>query len=311
MMNPIAAARGTKTGKGRFNTIKIAPYLFTLPFVVSFILFFLYPMATMFVMSVQRIEGLRDATFVGFLNYRRLLADAHVRTAFFNSVSFTVGMVVVNVVLAVLLAVVLNNRQTPARNAFRSALYLPALTSIIVAGIFFRLFFGSGAGTPLNQLMAFFGLPPKEWLYDTFSTGIFVLVLTSTWRWLGTNILYFLCGLQGIPQELYESADIDGANAFQRLMHVTIPGLKPILIFVITVTTYGGLRMFGESFVMWVNGATPGDVGLTMVLYIYKTAFARFETGYAAAMSVALFLLLIVINLIYIKGLKIGAREDA
>ena len=311
MMNPIAAGRGAKTGRGRLNTIKIAPYLFTLPFAVSFLLFFLYPMASMFMMSFQRIEGISDATFVGLMNFRRLLADAHVRTALMNSVSFTIGIVVVNVVLAVLLAVVLNNRQTPARNAFRSALYLPALTSIIVAGIFFRLFFGSGAGTPLNQLMTFFGLQTREWLYDTFSTGIFVLVLTSTWRWLGTNILYFLCGLQGIPQELYEAADIDGANAFQRLLHVTIPGLKPILIFVITVTTYGGLRMFGESYVLWVNGATPGDVGLTMVLYIYKTAFTRFETGYAAAMSVALFLLLIVINLLYIKGLKIGAKEDA
>lgn len=308
-MNPIAAGRGVKVGKRHFNTIKIAPYLFTLPFIASFLMFFLYPMVSMFMMSFQHIEGISDATFVGLNNFRRLLADAHVRTALVNSVSFTIGIVVVNVVLAVLLAVALNNRMTPARNTFRSALYLPALTSIIVAGIFFRLFFGSGTGTPLNQLMTFLGLPPREWLYDTFSTGIFVLVLTSTWRWLGTNILYFLCGLQGIPQELYEAADIDGASAFQRLLHVTIPGLKPILIFVITVTTYGGLRMFGESYVLWVNGATPGDVGLTMVLYIYKTAFTRFETGYAAAMSVALFLLLIVINILYIKGLKIGVKE--
>ena len=152
--------------------------------------------------------------------------------------------------------------------------------------------------------MTFFGFAPKAWLYDTVPTGIFVLVVTSTWRWLGTNIIYFLCGLQSIPSDLYEAADIDGASTMQKFFHVTIPGLKPMLIFVITVLTYGGLRMFGESYVLWANGSTPGDVGMTIVLYIYRTAFLRFNTGYASAMSTVLFLLLIGINLLYIKGLE-------
>lgn len=294
-----------------FNTVRIAPYLFTAPFFVSLVLFFFYPMLHMFQMSFQRIEGISDTTFVGIDNYRRLLTDTHVRMALLNSVSFTVCVVVVNVILAVLLAVMLNNRLTPLRKAFRSALYLPALTSIIVAGIFFRLFFGSGEATPLNQLMGLLNLEPRKWLYDIMPTGILVLVITSTWRWLGTNIIYFLCGLQSIPEELYEAADIDGAGPLQRLLYITIPSLKPMLIFVITVTTYGGLRMFGESFVLWTNGSTPGDIGLTIVLYIYKTAFTRFDTGYASAMSVALMILLVIINLFYIKGMSIGKREGA
>ena len=298
------------TGR-HFNTIRITPYLFTAPFFISLLLFFFYPLLHMFQMSFQRIEGISDTTFVGIDNYRRLLTDTHVRMALLNSVSFTVCVVVLNVTLAVLLAVLLNNRATPMRKAFRSALYLPALTSIIVAGIFFRLFFGSGETTPLNQLMSLLNLEPRKWLYDTMPTGIFVLVVTSTWRWLGTNIVYFLCGLQSIPEELYEAADIDGAGPLQRLINVTIPSLKPILIFVITVTTYGGLRMFGESFVLWTNGSTPGDIGLTIVLYIYKTAFTRFDTGYASAMSVALMIVLILINLLYIKGMNIGKKEGA
>ena len=306
----IPASSGRHASR-HFNTVRIAPYLFTAPFVVAFLMFFLYPMIHMFQMSFQRIEGISDATFVGVDNFRRLLTDTHVRAALLNSVCFTVCVVVVNVTLAVLLAIMLNNRTTPMRNAFRSALYLPALTSIIVAGIFFRLFFGSGETTPLNQLMNMLGFGTRKWLYDTVPTGIFVLVITSTWRWLGTNVIYFLCGLQSIPEELYEAADIDGAGPLQRLMHITIPGLKPILIFVITVTTYGGLRMFGESFVLWTNGSTPADVGLTIVLYIYKTAFTRFDTGYASAMSVALLILLVLINLLYVKGLGIGRREGA
>ncbi len=304
-----ALIKHTSSAKRCYNTIRIAPYLFTLPFVISFGLFFLYPMLYMFVMSFQKLEGISDISFVGLKNYSRLLLDSHVTSSLLNSVFFTIGIVLVNVVLALLLAVALNSRNTPARNLFRANLYLPALTSIIVAGVFFRLFFGSGEMTPLNRLMTFLGAKPKAWLYDTVPTGIFVLVVTSTWRWLGTNVIYFICGLQSISPELYEAADIDGANGFQKLLSITIPGLKPMLIFVVTVLTYGGLRMFGESYVLWANGSTPGDVGMTIVLYIYRTAFLRFNTGYASAMSTVLFVLLIVINLLYIKGLKIGSRE--
>lgn len=290
----------------RVNTMRIAPYLFTLPFLISFALFFAYPMIHMVVMSFQKLEGISSVTFVGLKNYQRLISDSHVLSSVLNSIYFTIGIVVVNVTIPLLLAVVLNNRLTPCRNAFRSALYLPALTSIIVAGVFFRLFFGSGSETPLNKLMQFVGLQPKAWLFDSVPIGVFALVVTSTWRWLGTNIIYFLCGLQSIPLELYEAASIDGASSWQRLRHVTLPGLRPILVFVITVLTYGGLRMFGESYVLWANGTTPGDVGMTFVLYIYRTAFTRFQTGYASAMSTALFILLIIINLIYIKALRIG-----
>jgi arabinosaccharide transport system permease protein len=299
-----------KSVKSRyFNTMKKAPYLFALPFVISFLLFFLYPMIYMFVMSFQKIEGIDSVTFIGMDNYKRILSDTHLGTAVLNSILFTVGILIVNVVLSVLLAIVLNNKRTIFRNGFRSALYLPALTSIIVAGIFFRLFFGSGAQTPLNSLMTLLHLPARQWLYDTKATGIIVLVITSTWRWLGTNTMYFLCGLQSIPDELYEAADIDGANASQKFWNIIIPGLKPILIFVITILTYGGLRMFGESYVLWTNGATPGDIGLTIVLYIYKTAFTQFDTGYASALSVILFMCLVLINLLYIRLLGIGKKE--
>ena len=291
-----------------FDNRKRAPYLFTLPFILSFLLFFIYPMIYMFVMSFQRIEGIDSVKYIGMDNYKRILTDTHLGTAFTNSFLFTIGILVVNVVLSVLLAVALNNNKTLFRNFFRSTIYLPALTSIIVAGIYFRLFFGSGEQTPLNSLMAFLNLPTKQWLYNTKLTGIAALVIMSTWRWLGTNTMYFLCGLQSIPDELYEAASIDGANAIQKFWNIVVPGLKPIFIFVITVLTYGGLRMFGESYVLWTNGDTPGDIGLTIVLYIYKTAFNQFDTGYASALSVILFIGLVLINLLYVRFLGIGKK---
>lgn len=268
-------------------------------------------MIDMFIMSFQKIEGLNSSVFIGLDNYKRLFNDSHLSMAVSNSILFTVGILVINVVLGVLLAVALNNRKTPLHNLFRSALFLPSLTSIIVAGIFFRLFFAGGAQTPLNSLMAFFHLPVREWLFDTKNAGLVALVITSTWRWLGINTMYFICGLQSISDELYEAASIDGANAVKRFWYITIPGLKPMLIFVITTLTYGGLRMFGESYVLWTNGSTPGDIGLTIVLYIYKTAFTQFDNGYASALSVILFICLIIINFIYIKLLRIGEKEGA
>lgn len=290
-------------------TQKTVPYLFCAPFIISFFVFLVYPMLNMVYTSFYKLQGINSYRFVGTDNYKRLLTDTHIGTAIMNSIGFTIGIIVVNVTMALLLAVVLNNKITPLRKIFRSAIYIPALTSIIVAGIFFRLFFGSNANTPLNTFVSFFGGEPRQWLYDTKLTGVITLVVTSTWRWLGTNVLYFLSALQTIPQDLYDAAYVDGANAKQRFRYVTLPGVKPILIFVVTILTYGGLRMFGESYVLWPNSSTPGDIGLTIVLYIYRTAFGQFDMGYASAMSVVLFAALMVLNAIYIKFFGIGKKE--
>ena len=296
--------------KRRLITQKSAPYIFCLPYIITFIIFLVYPMLNMLYTSVHKMQGVSTYQFVGADNYTRLLSDAHILTAIANSIGFTVGIVIINTTLPLFLAILLNNKLTPVRNIFRSAIYIPALTSIVVAGIFFRLFFGSNDDTPLNLAMQFFGGTPKEWLYDTKLTGVIALVFTSTWRWLGTNILYFLSALQTISPELYDAAYVDGANAWQKFRYVTLPGVKPILIFVITILTYGGLRMFGESYVLWPNSKTPGDIGLTIVLYIYRTAFGQFDMGYASAMSVVLFAFLMILNGIFIKTFGIGRREE-
>ncbi len=297
--------------KRRFITQKSAPYIFCLPFIITFVIFLVYPMLNMIYTSVHKMQGVSTYQFVGMDNYYRLLSDSHILTAIANSIGFTVGIVIINTTVPLFLAVLLNNKLTPVRNVFRSAIYIPALTSIVVAGIFFRLFFGSNDDTPLNLAMQFFGSTPKEWLYDTKLTGVIALVFTSTWRWLGTNILYFLSALQTISPELYDAAYVDGANAWQKFRYVTLPGVKPILIFVITILTYGGLRMFGESYVLWPNSKTPGDIGLTIVLYIYRTAFGQFDMGYASAMSVVLFAFLMILNGIFIKSFGIGRRGDS
>lgn len=292
--------------KGRIFTKKTAPYLFCAPFIISFAVFMLYPMLCMIYRSFFKLEGISTYRFVGPDNYQRILTDPHIGNAVLNTLGFTLGITIVNLVLPLLLAVILNNVLTPFRNIFRSAFYIPALTSIVVAGIFFRLFLAGNADTPLNLLMQLFHQEPKEWLYDTKFIGVIALVFTSTWRWLGLNILYFLSALQTISPELYDAAYVDGANTVQKFRYVTLPGIRPILIFVTTILLYGGLRMFGESYVLWASKSSPGDIGLTIVLYIYRTAFGHFDMGYASAMSVVLFLFLMLLNFIFIRTLGIG-----
>ncbi len=296
---------------GKMITKRTAPYFFCAPFIIAFMVFMLYPMLDMIYRSFYKLEGIFSYRFVGMDNYERVLTDPHIKNAIWTTLGFTIGIVIVNITVPLLLAMVLNQKLTPYRNMFRSAFYIPALTSVIVAGIFFRLFLAGNPDTPLNVLMQFFNKEAKNWLFDSKVTGIIVLVLTSTWRWLGLNILYFLSALQTISKELYDAAHVDGANALQRFRNVTLPGIKPILIFVTTILTYGGLRSFGESYVLWANGNTPGDIGLTIVLYIYRTAFGHFDMGYASAMSVIFFVVLMILNFAYIKSMGIGTgRED-
>jgi len=285
---------------------KTAPYIFCIPFLISFTVFLAYPMINMVYTSFFKFEGIGEYKFVKMDNYYRLLTDPHIKPAVLNSINFTVGIIVVNIVLALFLAILLNNKLTPFKNIFRSAIYIPALISIVVAGIFFRLFFSGNSDTPINSFLKFIGIGPREWLFNTKLTATIALVSTSTWRWLGTNVLYFLAALQTISPELYDAAHVDGASVFQRFRYITLPGVKPILIFMTTVLTYGGLRMFGESYVLWTRYTPPGDIGLTIVRHIYQTAFGYFDMGYASTMSVVFFACLMVLNAVYIKAFGVG-----
>lgn len=281
--------------KFSFNSQKLVPYLFVAPFVISFLLVYLYPFFHTIVMSFQKISGFNDVSFIGLENYRRLWNE-HFLNAITTTSSYTFWTIMVLIPLPLLLAVLLNNKNTKFSNFFRAALFIPALTSVIVAGIFFRYSFGEQTTTLMNAIIGFFGMKPRVWLQEK-GPAMFALVVLCTWRWLGVNIVYFLSGLQGIPEELYEAAEIDGANAWNRFCHITLPGLKPVIIYVITISVYGGYAMFAESYAYW-RTATPGDIGLTIVTYIYQMGFNNFDMGFASTIGIILFLIVMVVNLL-------------
>jgi arabinosaccharide transport system permease protein len=280
------------------NSERVMPYIFVLPFVITFLLFFLYPIISAVIMSFQKILGPGDVTFIGLKNYRNLL-NPHYYSALRVSFLYTFLTIAILIPLPLVLAVLLNNKLLLGRNIFRSVLFLPALTSVIVAGMFFRYAFGTQATALFNQIRGIFGLGPITWLQGR-STGMLALVILCVWRWTGVNIIYFLAGLQAIPTELYESADIDGANSLQKFLKITIPSLKPVIIFVITISVFGGFSMFTESFAYWTS-RSPGDIGLTLVSYIYQTGFNNNNFGFASAIGVTLLLIIMVINVIQLN----------
>ena len=273
---------------------KIAPYIFVLPFVVSFLLFFLYPTINTITMSFQSVLP-GEVTFVGLKNYHRLLSPQFYK-ALTNSALYTFWTCAILIPLPMLLAVLLNNPKMPARNMFRASLFMPILTSIIVAGLVFRFLFAESDTAFANTVLQFLGFPAQKWLRNA-NTAISLMVLLCCWRWMGVNILYYLSGLQGIPNELYEAAEIDGAGPFSKFRYITFPLLKPVTIYVLTISIYAGFRMFEESYAYWTD-RSPGNIGLTLVVYLYRKGFQENEMGYGSAIGVVLLLIVFVVNII-------------
>ena len=292
--------------KSWLHSQKIAPYVLISPFVVSFVLFMAYPIASSMVMSFQDIVP-GSETFAGLKNYRAL-NNSHFFAAVSNSLEYTFWTLVVLIPLPLVLAVWLNAKYMVAKNFFRSALFIPSLTSIVVGGAIFRLVFGELPAAPMNSLLSLFGKEPVNWMGGA-ATGMFLMVTLATWRWVGVNIVYFLSGLQSIPQELYEAAEIDGAGPLQKFLRITVPLLKPVTVYVLTISIYGGLAMFTESYVFWgVN--SPNDIGLTIVGYLYKEGLVFFNLGFGAAIGITLLAGVLAINLIQLTLSGQFRRED-
>ncbi|MED3668874.1 sugar ABC transporter permease [Geobacillus kaustophilus] len=286
-----------RTGNGIIFSQKAAPYIFVSPFILSFLLFFLYPSISTIIMSFQEVLP-GETKFIGVENYKKLL-NPHFYAALRNTTIYTIWTLIILIPLPLVLAVILNSKAIPGRNFFRSAYFIPALTSTIVVGVVFRLIFGELGSAPANTLLKWLGLPAQQWTMH-WGTGMFLMVFLASWKWLGVNILYFLSGLQNIPKELYESAEMDGAGAFRKFFYITLPLLKPVVIYVLTISIFGGFRMYEESFVFWQN-QSPGDIGLTLVGYIYQEGFMNNDMGFGSAVGIVLLIIVFVINIIQLK----------
>lgn len=257
-------------------------------------LFVLWPIADLAYLSFTSGSFTRSGThWVGLQNYSQLLSSPDFAQVLANTLYFTVGTVIPSVVIPLGLAVWLN-RSFRLRDWLRTAYFLPSITSLVAVGLGFRWLFQTDG--PLNAVLQQFGIDPIPWLGST-TWAMPVLILLSSWKQLGFNMVVLLAGLQTIPLNRYEAAELDGANGWQQFWHITLPGLRPTLVFVLVTTAIFTLRSFEQVYV--ITGGGPLNSTNLLVYYIYQQAFALFDFGYAAA--AATLLLGITLILVYLQ----------
>lgn len=279
-----------------FYSQKAAPYVFVLPFIVSFAFFWIYPLFSTITMSFQDIKP-TGAEWVGLKNFSKLLKDTVFHTAILNSFEYMALTLVLLIPFPMLFAVLMDSRLVKTKGFWKACLYVPALTSVVISGTLFRLMFSEYPTGQMNMITAALGLGTFKWL-KMKATGLTALLIVCCWRWTGVNMLYFISGLKAIDTSLYESAEIDGASAWQKFRYVTIPLLKPTTIYVLTISVYAGLAMFMESYMLWAGPDSPNNIGLTIVGYLYKRGITKNQLGYGSAVGIVLLVIALFINIV-------------
>jgi len=273
-------------------------YLFNLPGLIIFAIFVVYALYTSFWLSFHRWDILTaDKPFVGLQNYKEVLHDGAFWASVGHSLYFTLGSVPATMGIALGLALLLNGK-IRGMGVFRTAFYLPVITPLVISAIIWKWVYNSDYGLANYYLLkAHLISKPLFWLSDS-SLAMPAVIIMNIWVGVGFNMVVFLAGLQAIPRELYEAAEVDGSNGWQRFRRITFPLLAPTTFFLLVINTIGAMKAFTQIFVM-TNGGPPGPGGATttVVYYIYTHAFKFFRMGYASALAYTLFLLLFVVSL--------------
>ncbi|MEK3793970.1 sugar ABC transporter permease [Paenibacillus sp. FSL R7-0204] len=289
----------TEQRRSRFTA-----YTFISPFFILFSIFGLYPIFFTFYLSFFKWDALGPMKYVGFKNFELITTDPTFWISFSNTLIMGLMGTVPQVMLALLLAVLLHSGMTRFKKTFRILYFMPNITSIVAVTLVFSTLFGNNG--MINWLLNGIGL--ESMAFNSGWWGVKIAISTMVmWRWTGYNAILFLSGLQSIPMDLYESAKIDGANRRQQLFFITLPLLKPFIIFVSLQSTIGALQLFTEPYVFLGQSGTGStrQEGITMVTYLYSEAFRNGFFGTAAATAVLLFLVTIlfsVLNMLISRG---------
>ncbi len=290
---------------GRFNWLDnpaIAAWTFLAPALLFLGTFLIYPIAYLFYLSFTTGSFTRSGIhFIGFKNYWRLVANPDFWQVIQNTIYFTTFTVIPSIVIPLGLAVLLN-RSFAWRGILRTAYFVPSITSLVAVGLGWRWLFQ--AEGPVNGLLSAIGLNPIPWLSSTV-WAMPVIILLSIWKQLGFNMVVFLAGLQAIPVNRYEAAELDGADAWQQFWYITLPGLRSTLVFATVTTAIFTLRSFEQVYV--ITGGGPLNSTNLLVYYIYDQAFSQFDFGYAAA--AATLLMAVALGFVYLQ-LKVWGEDS-
>jgi ABC-type sugar transport system permease subunit len=293
-------------------------YLFISPFYLSFLAFGVFPIAFSFYLAFMRWTPYQSA-WIGVGNFINLTQDNLVHTALFNSLWLMLVIGVVQIGLALLVALALNAGRVRGREVLRAIFFLPYITSPVVLGLVWGVIFAyTGL---LNYLLSRLAIGPIDWLGYASGSGEWIkpaIALVTIWQFFGWNVLLFTAGLQAIPREIFEAARIDGANAWDTLTCITLPLLKRVGFFIVSITVIGSVQLFDAPLMLLggVAGAGSGTLGgaessgLTLAMVVYETAFSYGQFGYAAAISILMFAVLVALTVAN-RLVFFRAMEDA
>ena len=274
-------------------------WAFLLPASILIFVFCFYPMSQAILLSFRKTGGV----FNGVANYARIFKDKTFQQCLFNTFFYFVIQVPIMLVLALMLAQLLNNPKIKGKGIFRTLIFLPCATSLVSYSMIFKSLFAPDG--VVNRVLMAIGLSSVDWFQSTWPAR-WVIVIALIWRWTGYNMVFYLAGLQNIEYSVYEAAKIDGANGWKTFWKITVPLLKPTIIMTFIMSINGTLQLFDESVNLTKGG--PANSTITISHYIYNTCFINVPNfGYAAAMSFIIFIMVAVLAFI---NLKVGDTRD-
>lgn len=286
------------------SNFKIAIF-FLAPALSAIFIFFFIPVIAAFIISftdfdIYTLGNFSTLRFVGFDNYIKLLSDELFWTALKNTFYFVFVAGPLSIAVSLSAALLLNSKLTKFKSLFRLAYFLPVVTTLVAVAIVWRFIYHPNFGI-LNFFLGLIGVNPIDWLGDPFWAMPSIIIM-AVWKNFGYNMIIFIAGLQNIPEELYEAADIEGANGFQKFINITLPMLAPTTIFVSIITMIGYFQLFAEPYVMTQGG--PLNKTLSIVQYMYQEGFRWWNMGYSASIAFVLFIIILIGTLIQFKVQK-------
>jgi ABC-type sugar transport system permease subunit len=287
---------------------RYAPYLFVAPFVILFCAFMLYPLGRSVWLSLYKVASPRTMRFMGLGNYWFLAHDLVFLWSVLNTVYFTVAFLLLEIPLALGLAIVLNSPRLRGRSFLRLAFFSPHLVGGVFVAIIFNLLLTPRHGLvnrAIGGIFPFIGTE-TQWTGKPALT-MPAIVMAALWLSVGYGMVYLLAALQGVDRELYDAADVDGAGRWARFRHVTLPGIRPVLRFLIVVGIIGSLQLFELPYVMFGQTTGPAGSAMTIVMYLFAMGFETGDPGYASAVGWALVVIILLVSLVYFRAQR---REE-
>jgi multiple sugar transport system permease protein len=283
--------------------MNIIGYMFLLPSLIGFLIFKLYPILFSLFLAFcewDLISGFSNIKFIGFDNFKNMVNDDYFISSIRNTFVYVLSVVPIEIVLAMIIAVILE-KAVYFKGFFRLVYFMPYISNIVAVSVVWMALYHPSQG-PINQLLMAIGIKnPPLWLASS-KWAMLALIIMSVWLGIGYCIVIYMAGLQGVPDEIYEAAKIDGANAIERFRYITLPYLSPTTFFLLIVRLIATFQVFGPINIMTEGG--PGRATTVLVYHIYRTAFRFYQVGYASAVAFVLFLIILALTLVQWKAEK-------